>query len=116
VSLIEPGKVHANLEVSAPASFRVLFMDPSTMKKAATELDVNGTVHFRLSQIDSVSHPKVRRAFLALHASLEQPATPLERESRFTSCMQLCRFSERRDIAPAGFGLPIAELHGDQTR
>jgi AraC-like DNA-binding protein len=89
VSLMEPGEVHVNLKVSDPATFRVLFIDPAVIDEAAAELGLSGAVHFGLSQVESASHPELRRALVALHASLEQPATPLERESRFSRCVQL---------------------------
>lgn len=89
VSLMEPGEVHLNLKASDPATFRVLFVDPAAIDKAAAELGVGGAVHFEISQVDGKSHPQLRSALLALHASLEHAATPLERESLFHRCLEL---------------------------
>jgi AraC-like DNA-binding protein len=89
VSFMEPGEVHANLEVTAPATFRVLLIGPEVVEDAAAELGVSRPVHFRVGQVNNASHRELRRAFLALHASLEQAATPLERESLFSRCLQL---------------------------
>lgn len=89
VSFYEPGEVHANLEVSTPATFRVLLIDPLLVENAAADLAVRGPVHFGLSQVNGETHPELRRAFLGLHGSLEQVATTLERESRFTGCLRL---------------------------
>lgn len=88
-SFMEPGEVHANLRVSDPATFRVLFLDPALVAQTASELGLSGSVHFKLAQIDQASHPEVRNGLLALHASLERAATPLERESQLTRCLEL---------------------------
>ena len=89
VALMEPGEVHANPNVTAPATFRVSLIDPAVVESAAAELGAAGSVHFRLAEVDGASHPELRNAFLALHDSLEHTATPLERESLFTRCLQL---------------------------
>lgn len=106
VSFMEPGEVHANLQVSAPATFRVLFIDPVVVANAAAELGVSGTVHFDVSQVSATSHPNLRHSLLALHRALEQPEATLETESRFTSCLRLLfeqctetRVSSATDVA-----------------
>lgn len=88
-SFMEPGEVHANLRVSDPATFRVLFLDPALVERAAAEIGVGGAVHFEIAQIDEASHRRLRSSLLALHTSLERAATPLERESLFTRCLEL---------------------------
>jgi AraC-like DNA-binding protein len=89
VSFMEPGEVHTNLEISAPATFRVLFIDPDVVSGAAAELGLHGPVHFSVSQVSATSHPRLRRSLLALHRALERPATLLESESRFAGCLRL---------------------------
>lgn len=106
VSLMEPGEVHVNTEVSAPATFRVLFVDPGVMEAAARELGVSERVHFALSQVDATSHPRLRGALFDLHASFERPATPLERESRFAA--SLCLLLEQCAEAPLPVGPPMS--------
>lgn len=89
VAFMEPGEVHANPDVTAPATFDVLLIDPTVVEKAAAELGVPGSVHFDIDEIDGTSHPQVRCAFLALHDSLEEAATTLERESLLVRCLEL---------------------------
>lgn len=110
--LMEPSEVHANVQVTAPATFRVLLIEPALMEVAASELGLSGTVHLRLSQVDAASHPQLRRAFLGLHASLERTATPLERESRLAVCMRLLlqQCAEEPVRPPAGISEPTAVL------
>lgn len=88
-SFMEPGEVHANLRVSDPATFRVLFIDPAVVERTASELGLGESLHFKLAQIDEASHPQLRKALLGLHASLERPATQLERESLLARCLEL---------------------------
>jgi AraC-like DNA-binding protein len=89
VSFMEPGEVHTNLQVSASATFRVLFVDPGVVHGAARELGVRGPVHFGVSQVSARSHPELRGAMLMLHASLDVPGTALEKDVRFARCLSL---------------------------
>lgn len=98
-SFMEPGEVHANLRVSDPATFRVLFLEPGLVEKAAAEIGIAGAIHFKLAQIDQASHPQLRRALLAFHASIEQRATQLERESLLVRCLELA-FRQCAERAP----------------
>lgn len=85
--LLEPGELHANTRITQPASFRVALIGPSVVACAAEMLGLApGQVHFKLAQVHG---GPLHRAFTALHASLEAPATRLERQSRFSSCLQL---------------------------
>lgn len=98
-SFMEPGEVHANLRVSDPATFRVLSLDSAVVERAASEIGIAGAIHFKLAQVDQGSHPQLRSALLALHASLEQRATQLERESLLARCLELA-FRQCTERAP----------------
>lgn len=98
-SFMEPGEVHANLRVSDPATFRVLFLDPALVERAASEIGLAGAIHFKYAQIDRGSHPQLRKALLALHAALEQRTTQLERESLLARCLELA-FRQCAERAP----------------
>jgi AraC-like DNA-binding protein len=101
VMLMEPGEVHANTKITAPASFRVMMIPPSVVERAAEELGMRSSrPHFRVAQVgDSVLY----RALAALHVSLERPSTTLERHSRFAACLQwmLEQCAEER-LRPSG--------------
>lgn len=87
VLLMEPGELHANTKITPRGSFRALFLPPSMVERAAAELAVGSSqLHWRDL---SIAHPYVFRAFARLHASLEGPATSLERESRLAACLRL---------------------------
>ena len=96
VLLMEPGEVHANTKITPPASFRVLFLPPALVARAAAELGLRaGAPHWRAF---NVRHPLTFRTLARLHASLESSDMPLERESRFAECLRLLLhgYSERR--------------------
>lgn len=102
--LMEPGEVHANTKITAPASFRVLMIDPSIVARAAEQLGTApNRVHLKVAQLTGGS---IYRAFVGLHASLEQHSTALERESRFATCVRLllecCIESPTRPLETAG--------------
>jgi AraC-like DNA-binding protein len=85
--LMEPGELHANTGVTAPASFRVLMIDPSVVERAAHELGiVPARPHLQRPQ---VYDPALFEAFARLHASLERSSTTLERQSRFVTSLRL---------------------------
>jgi len=84
---MEPGEIHANTKQTAPAWFRVLMIDPSMIFRAAKELGIVVTTpHLKAAQIYD---PRLFRPFAAFHASFERPATTLERQSRFATCVRL---------------------------
>jgi AraC-like DNA-binding protein len=104
--LMEPGEVHATTSVTPPASFRVLFIEPSVIERAAEELGLGSSTrpHFKVAQ---VSGCPLHRAFVALHGSLERSSTILERESRFAACLhglleQCAESGARTLLAPVG--------------
>ena len=106
--LMEPGEVHATMKVTPPASFRVLFIQPSLIERTAEELGLRPTrPHFKVAQ---VCGSPLYRAFVALHASLERPSTILERESRFAACLhglfEQCAESGARSLL-ARVGNPV---------
>ena len=86
ILLMEPGELHANTRITPPGTFRVLSVPPSLVAQAAGELGMGESPHWRYAKVSS---PDYFRAFARLHASLEAPATALERESHFTECMNL---------------------------
>ncbi len=89
IQLMEPGELHANTVQTDVASFRVLMIEPELVENASRELGVSTTPHLRLAQTDSRDHPLLRQALLDLHAALENPASTLERQTRFTICLRL---------------------------
>jgi AraC-like DNA-binding protein len=86
--VMEPGEVHVTREVTAPATFRVLFVPREVVERAADELGLSArAVHFGDSVLPD---GKLVRAFQRLHASLELGlATPLERQARFADALRL---------------------------
>jgi AraC-like DNA-binding protein len=105
VLLYEPGEVHANQSILRDASFRVLFIDPSVIEKAALELDMRQPHWSR----PLTSDPALFGAFARFHASLESPSTVLERESRLADCLRRtlkqCTETGFRDAHPGKAGL-----------
>src|SRR6185437_543859 len=88
VMLMEPGEVHANTHVTAPASFRVLFIEPTVVAAAAQALDLSATPHFRLAQISGATQPRVRSALLRPHDALESASSTLQIQERFSIALQ----------------------------
>jgi AraC-like DNA-binding protein len=87
--LMEPGELHVTHRLTPPGrvNFRVLMLSPSLVERAAQELNVRPSrPHLKLA---TQPDPAFFGAFAAFHASLEQPATILERQSRFTTCVRL---------------------------
>jgi AraC-like DNA-binding protein len=108
ILLMEPGELHANTRITPPGSFRVLFVPPSLVEQAAAELGASASPpHWKDV---NVRQPDCWRPFVDLHASLEGPATALERESRFAACLKLLlsRCTER--AAPRGAAAPAHNL------
>jgi AraC-like DNA-binding protein len=86
VSLMEPGEVHANTEITRPASFRVLQVDAAAMTGAADSLGLPARPHLRVAQLQG---GPIHKAFVALHRALEEPSTRLERQTRFDAAMRM---------------------------
>jgi AraC-like DNA-binding protein len=111
--LMEPGEVHANTRMTPLASFRVLFVDPKEMKRAADELSLPAAVpHFRLAQVYDRG---LFAAFRALHDALEGPAAPLERDALFVTCMRLLleRYCESSRALPIRVDHPVVKRARD---
>ena len=90
--LMEPGEVHADADTPrtrVPRDFRVLQIDPSILDYAARELRLKGMPHWKLTHVTGETNLPLRRAFLALHTSLERPSTLLENQSLFSTCLRL---------------------------
>ena len=85
-SFMEPGETHHNTATSGSAAFRVLSVSPEAMAEAASEFGYPGTPHFHQAQ---TFDPRLYRQFTRLHASLEGPATDLERQSRYAEGLRL---------------------------
>lgn len=120
LQLMEPGEVHANTEITQPASFRVLLVPPELMRRASELFGMAALPHFKTAQL---AGGPIHRAFRRLHESLEQESTPLERESRFAECIRLvlleCTDTGARapaDATPASVARAIAYLHEHATR
>lgn len=99
--LMEPGEVHANRRVTPPGTFRVLFISPAIVEEAAAALGLQSSCpHWRDVVIRQAA---IFGALRRLHASLEVPATLLERESHFAACLRLLlqNYTERRHLPSA---------------
>jgi AraC-like DNA-binding protein len=99
--LIEPGEAHANTRITDKASFRVLMIDPRLLVRMGEELgSAVRQPHLKLAQLHGGA---LHKAFVGLHAALENGATPLERQTRFAHCarMLLEQCAEKPPAAPA---------------
>jgi AraC-like DNA-binding protein len=85
--VFEPGEVHTSRAPSKPVSFRVLFLEPDAMERAALELGVpGGKPSFRDDALDA---PALRSICRSFHLGLELGVrSALEIESRFTACLR----------------------------
>jgi AraC-like DNA-binding protein len=102
ILLMEPGELHANTKITPPGSFRVLFVPPYVVEQAAAEFGMGASPpHWKEVK---VSQPDCWQVFAGLHASLERPASALERASRFDACLKLllnrCTERPQRRFAP----------------
>jgi AraC-like DNA-binding protein len=86
--LMEPGEVHTSKLLTTPlATFRVLIIDPAVVAQMAVAFGISGgRPHLKTA---TCADPLVFAAFRHLHAALEHPATPLERQSRFVAAQHL---------------------------
>lgn len=85
--VMQPGEVHVDRRLTAPASFRVLFIAPAVLAEGAEMLGLR-----RVPDLspEPVSRPRMMRAFRRLHACLEDEATDdLERQERLAGCLRL---------------------------
>lgn len=91
----EPGDTHRCLDGTL-TNQRGLLVPPSVMKETASDMGIDlARLHVKTRQIDQ---PKVFQAFRALHRSLEEPATRLERQSLFFGCMRMilrCAYGDK---------------------
>jgi AraC family transcriptional regulator len=85
VSTEEPGELHVNTRVYAPANFWVAFLDPRLMQDAASELAITGLPHLKMAVTEA---PAVYAAFTRLYDALQQDASGLERETRLATCVR----------------------------
>lgn len=85
--VFEPGEVHTSEPLRHPASFRVLFVPPRVIERAALELELpGGSVRF---PDDAVAVASLHAACRALHLRLESGGrSTLELESRFAACLR----------------------------
>jgi len=85
--LMEPGEIHAMPHTIPPCDFRVLLIAPAVVERAAAELGVTASrPHWKWAR---AADPALFRSFARLHASLESPASELEKQSRLAACLQL---------------------------
>ncbi|MGH9173664.1 MAG: helix-turn-helix domain-containing protein [Vicinamibacterales bacterium] len=98
--LMEPGEVHAMPHTIPPCDFRVLLIAPGVVEGAALELGIPALQPHWMS--GHSGDPASFRSFAGLHASLESPASELERQSRFVACLRLLleRCSETGSPSP----------------
>ena len=88
VMLLEPGETHRNTWVAKPADFKVMLIPAELFIDAAKELGQPVTPHFRLALVDGFKS-RLFSAVYQLGESIENQATVLEQESRFTVCVRL---------------------------
>lgn len=87
IMLMEPGEVHAMPHSIPPCDFRVLLIAPAIVEQAAVEFGLTALPpHWKAAH---AVEPVLFRALARLHASLESPASELEKQSRLVACLQL---------------------------
>ncbi len=84
--LFEPGDHHVTNRVQGRAAFDVVGLDPATLERAARELEMRGSLHFRDAHLRP--SPRLGRVMERLVAAAASGAPPLELE-----CLQ-ARFIE----------------------
>lgn len=96
--LLEPGEAHANTRIGKRAQFQVIFMSPAVVAGMAAELGLNESPHLRLAQDNA---PGFFRAYQRLCAAVRHDETPLEQQSRLSTCAQLLMesYAERTTAA-----------------
>ncbi len=108
LSVIHPGEVHSSRDPhdrEAPATYRVMYVDPAMIARVAAELTAReGISPFFPNPV--IFDRGLSRAFLTLHESLDGPATRLEWDSRLLSVLSglVSRYSEGcpSPMRPAG--------------
>ncbi len=83
VSFFEPGEVHRNLKVHKRSNFKVLFLRPDVLDRAAAELGAQAP-HFDLYP---VSQDDLFQAVYSYCRSVEEDAEVLEQESKLARCI-----------------------------
>lgn len=87
LQLMQPGEIHRNSRVLLPGTFRVLFLEPAVVERAAEELGLSpARPNLRVAQLDGAP---LFRHFEALHGCLERHASVLERQTRLATCLRL---------------------------
>ncbi|MDC0712564.1 AraC family transcriptional regulator [Stigmatella sp. ncwal1] len=89
VVLVNPGEVHTGHGPEEGGwTYRMLYPEPRLLEEAAIELtgDSWGVPFFPVPVVDD---PEAAALIRALHASLEQPTSALERQSRLLSALVL---------------------------
>lgn len=98
VAFLEPGEVHRNTDVRKASDFKVMLIDPSTLKASAEQLGVR-TPHFKAAPTED---PAVFNSFYGFCNSVEAGASILEQQSRFAACLRIflaCAESAPRALA-----------------
>jgi len=94
----EPGETHCNTFVAKPAEFKILFVEPSLVEKAARKLGHSGTFHF--APLTIRNDPHLFRTLYRLCVSIEARRSALEQESLFAATLvALARHTERKTEA-----------------
>lgn len=83
---MEPGEMHVNTKVFKPADHKVLQIAPAAVTRAAAELGLRGTPHFRAAR---ATDEPLYQALQRFYAAVETNETALEQQSRFTTCLRL---------------------------
>lgn len=102
IVVINPGELHTGEAVTEQGwSYRMLYPDAALVRQAATEV-MGRTTDFPFFPEPVFFDPELADALRHLHVSLEQAASPLERETRFlwTLAQLVSRHADSRPMAP----------------
>jgi AraC-like DNA-binding protein len=83
--VMEPGEMHVTRRVYAPASLHAVDVDAAFVAGAAVEMGIDEPVHIRTPQCSL----QLNDALLALCASAERQAPPLEQKTLLYDCLAL---------------------------
>ena len=115
ITVREPGETHSNTYVAKPGAFRKLFVEPSVVAAAASELGHPDGFHFAPGTIRS--DPCLYRALYRLCASIGAKSDQLVQQCLFSAMLvEFARHTEcKRDIPEVrngrrAVGRAIAEL------
>lgn len=106
-ALMEPGEFHRNTTVYKRSDFKVLFLSPEFLLRAAAELGIKGTPHFKIAQVEA--NPLFGTVY-DFAAAMEGSAGLLEQQTKLDACVQtLLTYSEQPPLLPGRVKPPAIE-------